>query len=107
MPNTHAPRLWRRRWFASAITAGMIVLSSAAFILPLRIPIEEKPAAFLQMLLGPFAHNPSLPYALINLSVFALVVLYPAFPSLGTFVLTCIVVFFWWAAGFVAVTGGV
>lgn len=107
MSNTHAPRLWRRRWFASAITAGMIVLSGAAFTLLFRIPMEEKPAVFLRMLLGPFGHNWSLPDAPIGLSIFALVVLYPAFPSLGTFVLTCIGVFLWWAAGFSAVTGGV
>lgn len=85
----------------------MIVLLSAAFTLALRIPIEEKPASFLRMLLGPFGHNWSLPDALIGLSIVALVLLYPAFPSLGTFVLTCIGVFFWWAAGFIAVTGGV
>src|SRR5262245_6566101 len=88
---------WQRRWFAIAFTGGMIALSAAAFALLFHIPMEEKPAFFLRMLLGPFGHSWSLPNALIGLAIVALVVLYPAFPSVGTFVLTCIGVFFWWA----------
>jgi hypothetical protein len=103
----HAIILWRRRWFALAFTIGMMVLSSAGFTLLFNNSLDQKPAFLLRMLCGPLGHVQNLPNALVGLSILCLVLLYPAFPSRGTFALTCVGLFFWWGSGFVAATGGV